>query len=220
MRQLYLARQTCNTMTGPLRIKVLAFMFLTVACAHAQTDTTAPNTSLSSSSTDEARPSETLALFSGSQQGLYTEQGQDARKADWLLGAAPNIPLGGAWEFSPELALWHLTSTERAQVAPPFTGGKAIGKKWKWYMKLGLPFRWFPLRSGRFAAYALSGPACLLWKGAAMTLDIGGGLCWELSRFVTFTGEARTYLYYHTSESVVLASPVSLLIGVRLRQAK
>jgi len=214
MIQTQLAWQAGRAKKILVPLMVLAFMLFRAACASAQTDTIAKSTSLVGPPVAESRPSGTLAAFAGFQQGITVEQGQEPGDAEWLMGAALNFQLAGAWELSPEFSLWHLTANDMVAVAPG--AGPSISHEEKWYMRVGVPLRWFPITSGRFSAYALGGPAFLFSGEPGFTVDVGGGLCWVLASSVTLTGEARTFLYYHTGEPVLLASPVSVTFGVRL----
>jgi hypothetical protein len=184
----------------------LVLMIFPADWAKAQTDATADSASLTGSSVAEPRQSASLALFAGVQRGIQTGEDQQTQDIRMLVGVAPNIPLGGVWELSPEASMWRLM----------------VYYKEQWNLRVGLPLRWFALVPGRFSAYVLTGPAILFAGGAILTLDVGGGICWTATPAFTLTSEVRTYLYYHTSEmhsSRVLASPVSLIVGVRLTPA-
>jgi hypothetical protein len=196
-------RQVFGKSTVWVTLALLAFMAATPTRSNAQLDTAGNSAPANRSPTGEFRRSGSLTLFAGFQQGLHTKQEQAPQDARTLVGVAPNIRLGDHWELSPEIGMWRIPVHYHEQ----------------WNLKVGLLVHWFALARGQFSAFALGGPAILFAGWPFVTLDVGGGIRWTLSPAVALSVEVRTCLYYHTSEvhsPMILASPMSMIVGVRL----
>ncbi len=181
---------------------LLAFMFVVATMAKAQSDTTADHGGKGDFPISIRRQSASLTVFAGFQRGLKTEQEQALQDTRLLVGLAPNIPLGDVWELSPEVSLWQLK----------------LNSKEQWNVKVVLPVHWFAPTLGPASVYALGGPAMLFGGWFFLMLDAGGGISWTVTPVLAFSGEVKTYLYYHTSEvhsPMILASPISIQVGVR-----
>ncbi len=185
----------------------LAFMIAMATIAKAQPDTSADHGRKGDLPIGIRRQSASLTVFAGFQRGLKTEQEQALQDIRPLVGVAPNIPLGDVWELSPEVSLWQLK----------------LNSKEQWNVKVALPVHLFAPTPGPISVYALGGPAMLFGGWFFLMLDAGAGISWTATPVFAFSGEVRTYLYYHTREvrsPMILASPISIQVGVRWTLSK